>query len=142
MTFFQISDLKIYLPKELLKDVSGCKANRVIIMADQNYGKMLVDAAEDRYQNLKNVVIFTSNNEYHPNSSKDRITRLLLKSLYRNVCLIDFQTVSTDLMKSKDRGGSFLWNTTKYFFPLKSSPANIFQRFFKKKNPQNFLKLF
>ncbi|XP_065206324.1 uncharacterized protein LOC135835819 [Planococcus citri] len=86
---------ELYTPKELFRDIYRCKANRVVILADQNYGNALVTAAEARFIHLQNVMIFTSYDDYNRNAekSKDPLTEQLLREKYFDVCLNDFRNV-------------------------------------------------
>lgn len=96
--YLQYNDEELYSPKEMLRDISRCKANRVVILADQSYGGALVSAAEARFINLQNVIIFTSAEEFNHSAQKDQLTAQLLREKYYDICLNDFRNVSSSIL--------------------------------------------
>lgn len=76
-----------------MRDISRCKANRVIVLADQSNGGALVAEAEARSFGLQNVIIFTSAAEYNYHMVKDRLTKRFVREKY-TFCLNDFRNVS------------------------------------------------
>lgn len=92
--FLQYAEDELYTPKELFRDIYRCRANRVVILADQNYGNGLEAAAEARLGHLENVAIFTAYGEFNANGTKDRLTAQFLREKYFDFCLSDFQNVS------------------------------------------------
>jgi hypothetical protein len=93
-SLFQYIEDEIYTPKEFMHDISYCRSNRVIVVADQSYGGELVAAADSRSFSLKNVVLFTSTEEFNFSASKDRLTHYLFRYQREDVCLSDLKNVS------------------------------------------------
>lgn len=77
-----------------MRDIAHCRANRVIVVADQSYGEELVAAADARSFNLDNVIVFTSTEEFNYFSEKDVLTRRLLQHQENDICLNNLKNVS------------------------------------------------
>ena len=90
----QFDDSETYTPRELMRDVGHCRANRVIIFVDQSYGEELVAAAESRSSSLSNVIVLVSTENFN-STSKDKLTHYLLANELHDICLSNLKNVST-----------------------------------------------
>nr|XP_018909427.1 PREDICTED: uncharacterized protein LOC109038711 [Bemisia tabaci] len=76
-------ETETYTVREFLRDIQGCSARRVVVVADQSFSAELVSAATQHSTSLNNVVIVAANSP----SRRDQLTHHFAHSTHEHTCL-------------------------------------------------------
>jgi hypothetical protein len=84
----QADETEVYTVRELLRDIQGCAARRVLLVVDQSYSGEIVRAVHSHAtsNNLANVLVFTSSSSSQPAWQGD-FTAHWSRASHRQSCL-------------------------------------------------------
>uniref|UniRef100_A0A0A9X1G7 V(D)J recombination activating protein 1 n=1 Tax=Lygus hesperus TaxID=30085 RepID=A0A0A9X1G7_LYGHE len=88
----EADETEVYTMKELLRDIDGCKAKRVVVLADQSFSEELVRLSMKYSTNLRNLIALGVG----PTDAKQTMVTLLGK-VNPGTCLSELVSQSSDV---------------------------------------------